>query len=149
MVKIEIDQSGKIEQLDTHTVIAGSNGEQRAIFISAGEKRKIIQRLRKSLIPSKDLLPILFSVLIFLLLKKFGRLPTVIIIDEEYTGKDKIISESLKKLLSHKKKEQKMEIKFGLIGKSSPAHSLAWSIHRRKRSLGIRISSEEILNLIK
>src|SRR3990167_8480405 len=96
---VEVDQSGKFEQLNTHTVIACANGKNSSIWISASVKRNLIQGLRKSLIPRKDLVPILFTTLVFILLDSLDVFPNTIIIDEEYTGKDHIIEESLRKLL--------------------------------------------------
>jgi len=61
---VEVDQSGKFEQLNTHTVIACANGKSNVIWISASVKRSLIQSLRKSLIPRKDIIPILFAVLV-------------------------------------------------------------------------------------
>jgi len=99
---VEVDQSGKFEQLNTHTVIACTNGKNSSIWVSASVKRSLIQRLRKSLIPRKDLVPILFTTLVFILLDSLDAFPNTIIIDEEYTGKEGIIEESLKKLLVDK-----------------------------------------------
>lgn len=131
---IEVDQSGKFEQLNTHTVIACANGKSNAIWISASVKRSLIQKLRKSLIPRKDLVPILFAVLVFILLDTIDTLPDTIIIDEEYTGKDDIIGESLRKLLVGKSQTKwQGQIRFKQVGKLSPAHKLAWKVHRAKK----------------
>lgn len=151
MERFEIDQSGKIEQLDTYTVVAGANEETRAVWLSAGVKRKLIQRLRKSCIPQKDLLPILFAVLCFLLLKTLPQLPNVIVIDEEYTVKESMIKEILLKLLNRQTRGKwQGGIGFKMIGHGSPAHRLAWSLHRLKKSNKTRVISEnEVLSLLK
>ena len=148
---VEIDQSGKFEQLNTHTVIACANGKNSAIWISASVKRTLIQKLRKSLIPKKDLVPILFAVLVFIALDNLNTLPNTIIIDEEYTGKEAIIGESLRKLLADKSgKGWQGQIRFKQVGKSSPAHKLAWETHRaKKKPVNIKkISEENVLKLL-
>lgn len=148
---VEIDQSGKFEQLNTHTVIACANGKSNAIWISAAVKRNLVQRLRKSLIPRKDLLPILFTVSVFILLENLDTFPHTIIVDEEYTGKEEIIEESLRKLLVDKsRKEWQGQIQFKQVGKQSPAHKLAWKIHRaKKRPTDVKkILEENILQLL-
>ena len=148
---VEIDQSGKFEQLNTHTVIACANGKSNAIWISASTKRNIVQRLRKSLIPRKDLVPILFAVLVFILLDNSDTLPNTIIIDEEYTGKESIIGESLRKLLVVKSRTKwQGQIRFKQVGKLSPAHKLAWKVHRaKKRPIDVKkILEDDILQLL-
>ncbi len=149
---VEIDQSGKFEQLDTHTVLACANGKSNAIWISASVKRNLILQLRKSLIPRKDLIPIIFAILVFILLDTLDTLPDKIIIDEEYTGKDEIIEESLKKLFVNKSQTNWQEhIQFKQVGKLSPAHKLAWKTHAaRKRPISVKkISEEDILRFLK
>lgn len=148
-MNIEIDQSGKLEQLDTDTIISFSNDKNGIIYIKAGTKRKVIQRLRTTLIPRKELYPILFAILIFLLINSLNE-QFNIIIDEEYTGKDEVIKETLNKLLLKRFKDKwQVLIGFSQIGKHSPAHILAWKTHRQKSRVGIkRITEEQIMKLI-
>ena len=80
---VEIDQSGKLEQLDTDTVVAFSNDTNGAVYLKAGTKRKIVQYLRTTLIPRKDVYPILFAIVIFLLIPSLDE-KAILIIDEEY-----------------------------------------------------------------
>lgn len=150
-MRVEIDQSGKLEQLDTNTILSFANGKSGSILLTVSTKRLLIQNIRRSLFSEKDVLAILFSILIFILIKE---LPNGLsfIIDEEYTGKEKIIENALIKLFQKKfKNKWKGNIIFKQIGKKSPAHKLCWSIHRNKRlQTKIRkITLEEILRLIK
>jgi len=46
-MKIEIDQSGKIEDTSKNTIIAFSNGKFKSIFISAREKRELQKFFRR------------------------------------------------------------------------------------------------------
>lgn len=146
---VEIDQSGKLEQLDTDTVVAFSNDTSDLVLIKAGTKRKIVQHLRTTLLPHKDLYPILFAIVIFILIKPLNSL-VILKIDEEYTGKEAVIKETLEKLLIRRFgiKWQGV-INFGRIGKHSNAHSLAWKTHRSRKKIGVKkISEKEILELL-
>ncbi len=142
---VEIDQSGRLEHLDTDTVIAYSNGKSRAVLIKVTEKRKIIQILKKSVVSRDQLMPLLFAVTIYALVKD---LPTSVVleIDEEYTGKEKIISSSLTRLLGSRWNGQ---IRFRRIGKQSPAHKLAWGVHEsqvKKRKIQ-KLDHKQILGI--
>jgi len=78
-------------------------------------------------------------------------IPDTIVIDEEYTGKDHIIEESLRKLLVDKsRKRWQGQIRFRQVGKLSPAHKLAWKVHRaKKRPLDIKkILEDDVLKLL-
>lgn len=56
-------------------------------------------------------------------------------IDEEYTGKNEIIEETLTKLYLRSRRKRIPDIRFVRIGKQSPAHALAWKVHRSKGRL--------------
>ena len=147
---VEIDQSGKLEQLDTGTAIAYANGKSDVVWVTAKTKRELINYLRKTLIPIKDSWPILFAVLIYAMIEKLPK-NVVLRIDEEYTGKEKIISETLEKLLGRKfAKKWEGKVRFGLIGKHSPAHKLSWEVHRKKNRQRVRgIKFEEVAKYFK
>jgi hypothetical protein len=149
-MKYQIDQSGKLEQLNTHTVVAFSNDDSGAVALTVTAKRSVIMNLRKSIIPHKNLLPIWFSIVIFILLENISP-HAVLVIDEEYTGNEALIKETLTKLFDKKfKKGWKGSIRFKNIGKSSPAHQLAWGLHRKKRGLKVRkITYKEIMRYVK
>lgn len=151
-MNIEIDQSGKIEQLNTLTTIGASNNIKIAIKISVTEKRKLIIRARKSLILRKDLYSVLFAILVFILISKLKIIPPIIIIDEEYTGKDDIIRETLTKLILRKSPRWFGQVKIKQIGKSSKAHDVAWSSHSKNKSRKykvLKIVSEDVLKFLK
>ncbi len=94
---VEVDQSGRVEDLSTGSAVAFSGRNSAALFISAGQKRRIITFLRRtSFIAAKDLPAVIFNVLVFDLIQK-SRID-VLKIDEEYTGKNALIEETLKKL---------------------------------------------------
>lgn len=130
-MSIEIDQSGKVEQLSTNTVVALANDYSCAILITTSSKRRLFIKLRGSKVPRNVLYPWIFSILIFLALKQLKTFPNTLIIDEEYTGKDKIIKDSLLKLTLKIKPKWNGEIRFKQVGKLSPSHKLAWSVHNK------------------
>lgn len=133
-MRIEIDQSGKIEQLNTTTVVACANGESCVLSMSVAEKRLLFIRLRTSVVAKNDRLAVIFAVLVFFLLRTLEPLPTNILIDEEYTGKDALAYETLEKLLLRQTKGKwRGVIRIGRIGKHSPAHILAWTSHRKSK----------------
>ncbi len=146
---VEIDQSGRVEDLSTGTAVAFANEANGAIFVSAGIKRRLIIYLRRhSLIPARDLPAVLFGVLLFILIRDHQA--TALKIDEEYTGKNVVIEEILKKLFVRQRTKRIPTIRFVRIGKRSSAHLLAWRVHRSKGKLlkVRRITEKEILKFI-
>lgn len=146
---VEVDQSGKIEQLNTTTVIACANDVSSAVFINAAEKRKLFLQLRTSLVPKRDCLAVIFGVLVFLL-RTLEKIPSMIVLDEEYTGKDALVCETLEKLLIRQSKGKWQGIiRVQQVGKHSPAHYLSWDYHRtaRKRRNSIQVIAADILRL--
>ena len=145
---VEVDQSGKIEQLDTATVVACANDVSSAVGIKVSEKRMLFLRLRHSIIPKKDRLAVIFAVMVFLLLRTLKKLPLVIVVDEEYTGKDRLVCETLEKLLlRHTKGKWRGVIRIGRVGKHSPAHLLAWTGHKKgkTRKDSIKVTAADIM----
>lgn len=148
-MKIQVDQSGKVEQLDTKTAVAGSNVETHTISLAAGVKQRLKRHLLKSIFPTHDIPVIIFSVLIYLLIQQFKHQPTVIEIDEEYSGKSDLIEEILLKLYSRDRKRAP-DIRFSRIGKHSSAHRAAWKAHRQKKdSKNIIVTENKILKFWK
>lgn len=85
-MKIEIDQSGRVEYTSHDTVIAFSNSKKGAIIIKAKDKREIQDVFRK--MGKGQLFVIrLFTILIFILLKKEKEIDDITI-DIEYPGWD-------------------------------------------------------------
>lgn len=147
-MKAEIDQSGKLEHLGIHTVIAIANKKfAMAIYISSPEKIKVIKRLRKSIVNKKDIVQIVFTSIIFLLSKNIKDL-SMLTVDEEYTGKEKLIQETFDKLYLRFKILKKPYLNFGRIGKHSPAHDAAIGVFRKHFSIKfVKIKAKDIFRL--
>jgi hypothetical protein len=149
-MSVEIDQSGKIEQLNTNTIVALANDFSSAIFISTSSKRKLFLRLRKSNTPRNILYPQIFTVLIYLAINKLKSFPSILLIDEEYTGKNKLIKDFLFKLIRKTRPKWNGDIRFKLVGKLSPSHKLAWGLHNKTLKATCSKTNEiEILKYLK
>ena len=138
---MEIDQSGRVEDLTMNTVVAFANDHEASVFISAGTKREVVRFLKTKISPT-DYAPVFFSILIFFLIKdeKFSS----VFIDEEYTGKDEFISEKVRKLCKFFKKPCP-QIVFGRIGKHSQAHAIAIRTHRSRGKGAIKVSLKNVM----
>ncbi len=148
-MKVEIDQSGKLEQSQTDTIMAYSNGHKGILIVKSTIKQQIIKIMRYSPISQRDASMIWFAVVIFLLVKDLSK-NTTLIIDKEYPGREKIIEKTLSKLLQeYYNNRWSGSIRFQKIGKTSPAHIIAWSLHRSKQKGKIRqLKKEEVLKLM-
>lgn len=133
-MRIEIDQSGKIEKTSKLTVIACSNSQSRSLLVSANDK-KVIQNIYRKFGQPKIFRYKLFAILIFVLIKDIIRPSDVIVIDREYLGYEKLIREFLFEI-SQKKgiKIHKENITFGWIGKKSKAHVKAISSYQSEKA---------------
>jgi hypothetical protein len=139
-MKIEVDQSGKIEQTSWPTVVAFSNGTTGAVYIPAKEKRLILENLRTD--GKQRYFPVLvFAAVVLLLIRKHSLQSTHMVIDDEYTGKQSVITDFITK---HERITG--TISFGRIGKKSRAHHYAITMYRLKK--GSLIRAEEVVSMI-
>jgi len=127
-MKIEIDQSGKIEKTEKDTILAFATNNKRtkitgSIKISARTKRRLQESFRQIGEPRKFVVN-LFSCAVFLLVKNRLKNVSEINIDTEYPGKGKSIKETLAKMFFEANIEMP-PIRFVLIGKKSFAHEVA------------------------
>jgi len=145
-MKIYIDQSGKVEYTSHDTVVAFSNGIRKAILLKASDKRLLQKRFREAG-KGQIFTYRIFSLLIFLLLKKvrFEEL----VIDIEYPGRSDLIKNYL---LTDLKKTgvvlDRDKISFRLIGKKCEAHWHAYHVFKGMRKAEKVTNMKEILNEI-
>lgn len=125
-MKIEIDQSGKVEDTSKPTVIAGYSPKwQNSILLPAREKRKL-QRIFRQVNQPKLFIAKTFTAMIFHLIKGKYKNITDLVIDREYPGNEKFMSNQLKGIiLANGLDPEQVSINFHEIGKTSPAHQLA------------------------
>lgn len=133
-MRIEIDQSGKIEDTHKLTVLAYSNKISKSILITARDKQAI-QKYYRSVGQPKIFVYKLFAVLIYVLIE--DKLPKInqVIIDKEYLGYEKLIRSFILEIIKKKKRKINKELfQFNLIGKKSKAHQIAIKSYVTKRT---------------
>ena len=130
-MRIEVDQSGKIEQLNMDSIIAFSNRNQYSVLIPKGLKRQMYKLYRSKI---KSLRYRLFSIGIYYCLKDYIHEKELIVICCEYTGKENLIKSFL---LDYLRKNRFVVspkiIRFRKIGKDSNAHAVAIDVYRGNR----------------
>lgn len=144
-MKIQIDQSGKIEQTNRDTILCLSNDEWDAVVIKAATKRSLQEIFRRNG-QIRNYILFTFSAGISLLLKRNLRFERIII-DREYFGKEAVIKEIILQMLG--KKKVRLEIVFENIGRRVNAHSIAYKIYSGELKTKIVLDSKQIFGEIK
>lgn len=144
--RVEIDQSGKLEDTRVATVVALSDGIHRSVLIPARVKRECIAVLRAQGRAVPTALARLFATALYFLLRDQAREIALAIVDVEYTGHDREIKQHLLNLLRRSGRPISADrISFQHIGKKSPAHRLAIETLRGERPPDRLVSLEELL----
>jgi hypothetical protein len=147
---IKVDQSGKVEDTATDTVIAFSNEKKRAVLIPTTVKRNCLQELRREGKTGKSIYRRMFVTGLFFLLKNEVKKHDLITIDIEYVGHSRSIKEHLLDLLANAGiKLSPDDIRFERIGKKSPAHDKAYYAHRGDVKADKTIGEEELLKYLR
>jgi hypothetical protein len=147
-MRIEIDQSGKVEHTNKNTVIAFSDGRSKSIFISAKDKREV-QKFFRSIGKPRVFVYRVFAILVFLLIKDNLREIEEIVIDEEYEGNSKLIKNFLLgEIHRFGLRFPKERIRFDRIGKKSEAHFVAYNVAKGKRKADIKVRAGEIKKIV-
>lgn len=146
-MRVEIDQSGKIEQLNKNTVIAFSNKYQYSVLIPKQIKQKFYRLYRGK---TKNLRYRLYIIGIYYCLKNYLSQQESVIIDCEYIGKDNLIKSLLLNLIKreHQHPINSGIIRFSRIGKNSNAHAVAIDVYRGNRKPNHILSIKDIEKLI-
>ncbi len=149
-MRIEVDQSGKIEQTAVNTVLAFSDGGQRTLLIPAQVKRQALAYLRGREKSRRSSVLLVFSAALFLLLREIAeQITLVIIIDREYEGHEATIRGRLLQLLREAGLQVHADaIAFGLVGKKSEAHYLAWRVNKGEISPDHQVTLSELLEVL-
>lgn len=145
-MRIEIDQSGKLENTNVSTAVGFSNGKSKSIIISSREKIKL-QKYFRDIGKRRIYIYFSFSALIYLLIKSEKSIEEMII-DTEYPGQEPLIKNYIVNLCgASKKKFDKRQLYFKQIGKKSRAHYISITSYRTKRG-NVRVFAQDIINLI-
>lgn len=144
-MRIEVDQSGKIEMSGVDTVLSFSNQEQFTILIGRKTKREIFTEVKKKHFKIK-----IFAVCLYLLLKDKLHNKELVVIDKEYVGHEDTIKSILLELVRRNvPKFDRKFIKFSQVTKISNAHHIALATYRGELKPNKIISKNEILDLLK
>lgn len=144
-MKIQIDQSGKIEQTNKDTILCISNSDWDSILISARIKRQM-QRMFRSEGLVRMYVLLTFSAGLALLIKR-NNLYQIITVDKEYYGHEKTILSMIHTMIGAIEKVPRIE--FALIGKKALAHHRAYAVAVKKLKPGKRVTFEELYSQIK
>jgi len=142
----EIDQSGKIEQTEKDTILAFTNGNACSIMIPRRVKRQL-QEIFRLCGFTRLFIYYLFSVGVFFLISNLKK-EEHIVIDIEYSGKDKLLSSIIIKLLENYKKPVH-NIIFSRIGNHPKVHYAAKDVFDKKRKADKILTLHEALKAIK
>ncbi|TRZ77970.1 hypothetical protein D4R87_01665 [bacterium] len=145
-MRIEIDQSNKIEQTNKDTVIGLSNSKVFTVIIKRQTKRKLQKDFRKQNQPR------LFVYLVFIssvvLLLNYAKIKNIseIVIDEEYSGYEKFFKQVFLRMYS-KSHKKIPNVRIGNIGKKSGAHYISYLTMKKKIKANVELTYSEIKNL--
>lgn len=143
-MKIEIDQSGKVEKTSHHTYLAFSNKKSFIVKISSTEKQKL-QRYFRQIGKRKVFVYTVFAALLIILLEKTFKNQQVVI-DKEYPGKENLIKNLINQ---HYHNYPVDNIEFRVIGKKSPAHFFVYGAAIGKKKVDKTVTAKEILSILK
>lgn len=139
-----IDQSGKVEDTHKDTILALADAEfSYAIKITSKTKRALQAYFRSAGEPRLFVYKI-FAFGVFALINAYNMKLKSVVVDQEYTGKEKLIGDMLLRLADTFEIGKRITIEFGHIGKSSPAHLRAYLVATRKHIEDKRLGVVEI-----
>ena len=145
-MRIEIDQSGKIEQTNTNSIIALSNDVKGGVMLSKKTKREL-QIYFREVKRYRTFSYLIFSVCVAFLIAKL-EIKQKIVVDQEYFGHDKFIRKHILIFLRRLEIDYYVPITFESIGKHSPADDLANKIGKKEIKPTKNITFQEIINLV-
>lgn len=144
-MKVEIDQSGKIEDTSKNTVLAFSNKIWSAIVIPAKVKRQMQEIFRRRGKPRIFVLRT-FSAGVVLLIKDYQKQITDVQIDTEYSGHEAVIKDIIVQMLREQNVSEP-NIYFGRIGKKSMAHHRAYAVALGKLEPERKVGLDELVKV--
>lgn len=144
-MRVEIDQSGRIEYTSVPTSIGDSLGN--CISISARNKQQL-QRIYRNFGKPRVFVLEVFALLVVLTIKQSFKSENIYIIDEEYTGRFDEIKNSIKRyshIVGLKIDTRKIHLR--RIGKYSKAHETAYKGFKNNIRKKI-VNTKDILKII-
>lgn len=143
----EVDQSGKVELLSVNTIIACSNERQYSIKILKKIKQEIYYNYKNKI---KQLKYKLFCIGVYYCIEKFLKKPQLIMIDDEYHGRNNLVKSILVSYIRRKYKDfDERLIQFRNIGKNSNAHHVAIETFRGEHKPNDVLTEKQVWRLLK
>lgn len=142
-MKFEIDQSGRIEETNRPTIISVANKEYSYTVKIDSKIKRLIQKKFQIIGKPKMFGVYGFASGVIILVKSSKIKNSVIVIDIEYDGYNKILKEIFTKYL-----DKSLEYRFLNIGKSSPAHKSAYSTFKKNTKANYIVKLEELEKLM-
>ena len=145
-MRVEINQSNKIEQTNKDTILGLANEKTFTILISRKTKRKLQEEFRRQGKPRLFVYRIFIAGIVLML--KYAQLKNLsrVVIDKEYWGKDKMLKNMFLEMGSRFFTEIP-EVSFEKIGKKSKIHSICYLTMKGKYKADRVIRLEEIRKL--
>ena len=144
-MRIEVDQSGKIEQTEMDTVVAFSNNHQYAVLLPKELKRRLIGKYREE----RQIILKLFVIYVYYTLRDYLHQIELIIVDNEYEGKQNYIKSLLLDFIRKDYRDfDKNLIRIAHITKKSKAHEVAANVKRGFAKPQRMLSEKDIEKMI-
>lgn len=150
-MKIEIDQSWKIERTNKDTIIAFSNQKKVSLRISAKVKRAVFVYLEEKFGRTKlNVFRIFAACIVLLILKsKIETKRLEILIDLEYLGHEEEIKSMIVEFGTKTELNLDIElIDFTKVGKKSPAHFVSYGVHLGRQKETFKASLRDLLEIL-
>lgn len=150
-MRIEIDQSVRIDNTQKDTILAFSNRINKSVRIPVKVKRKCLKILRDRGIAPKNIYLKLFAAGLFILIRNHINQISTLVIDTEFSDRQsqQFIKMTLfKKLQSTDSRIMLDDITFRRIGKESEAHKKAYNTHKGKVIADYKVKTKELLELV-
>jgi hypothetical protein len=130
-MKIEVDQSGKVEKTSQHTIVADSLGN--CVLLKAKDKQNLLQVYRTVYKPQVFVYKT-FSYCVASVISLSFKPSHRYVIDNEYFGHDEVLKGMIMKYLAYRNiLIYPDSIQFAHIGKHSQAHQVAYETYKGKR----------------
>jgi hypothetical protein len=150
MTEVEVDQSGKIEDLAVDTVLAFADGLCWAIRIPAAVKRSGLSFLRQRRVRRKSIYIRMLAAGLYLLLREHLAQLAYTTIDVEFDGREEDLRGALLNMIWRQFRSfSKDRLILRRIGKRSPAHHAALTTYQGKRPADKVITEAEFIGALK
>ncbi|MEW6610867.1 MAG: hypothetical protein AB1352_04575, partial [Patescibacteria group bacterium] len=140
--RVEIDQSNRIEELNKDTIIALANKDVSYTHVLTKKTKRHLHEIFRKSGERKRFGPALFAAAIVSLLERTGVRSTDIDVDVEYPGYEALMQGMIELY------DANAHVAFRSIGKSSPAHIAAYSVHKKENAADHAFSIDEMIDAL-